>query len=346
MDHLPVFLDIKGRSALVVGGGDAAGRKARLLAKAGAEVTVVAASPCADLLSMTRAGEVTLEVRDFDDGDVIGRAIVISAIGTRREDAAVSRAAQAAGVLVNVVDTPALCSFIMPAIVERDAITVAISSGGTAPILARSVRLRIERMLPPGIGRLARFAESFRGAVKATHPEPLARRRFWERFFDGAMAEMVLKGDDRGARERMLTEVNRAPAAAREDGIVYLVHAGSGDPELLTLRTLRLLEGADVIVHDPSIGSGVLDHARRDAERIDAGQGIAADGAAGGRIDELLAGLARAGNRVVRLRAGDPPAFGRGDGEFEYLQRHGIRAEMVRHTVAPAAAEGRRAAIG
>lgn len=346
MDHLPVFLDIDGRDALVVGDGDVAARKARLLLQAGANVTIVSACPGPDVAAMGRAGEATLEIRGFDERDVIGQVVVISAIGTARRDAAVSHAARAAGVPVNVVDSPELCSFIMPAIVQRDAITVAISSGGTAPILARSLRLRIERMLPANIGRLARFAESFRGAVKATHRKALARRRFWERFFEGAIAEMVLRGDERGARERMLAEVNRTPSVPSESGIVLFVCVGSGDPELLTLRTLRLLAQADVIVHDREIGPGILEHARRDAERLDAETISGVGSAPNRRVCDLLVGMARAGHRVVRLRAGDPLVVGGGDEERDYLMRLGVATEAVRHTVAWTASESRRAAAG
>ncbi len=332
MDHLPAFLDIKGQGALVVGGGcGAAARKARLLIKAGARVTVVCPHPTPDpeLLSMARGGAVELHRRAFAAADVTGRAVVVSAIGSEAGDAIVSRTAKAAGVPVNVVDAPGLSSFIMPAIVERDAVTVAISSGGTAPVLARSIRAKIERMLPANIGRLARFADRFRGAVKATHREPVARRRFWERFFDGPVAEAVLNGDERWARERMLDVVNRPQEVQSADGIVYLVGAGPGDPDLLTLRALRLLEHADVIVHDRLVAQEILEYARRDAERVYVGKAKGAHARTQDQINALLVGLARDGRRVVRLKGGDPFVFGRGGEEREYLIRHGVRAEVV-----------------
>lgn len=336
MDHLPVFLDIMGREALVVGGGcGAAARKARLLAKAGARVTVVCPYPTPDpeLLSMARDGGVDLHQREFVADDVAGRAVVISAIGSSGtagcNDAVVSEAAKTAGVPVNVVDGPALSTFIMPAIVERDAVTVAISSGGTAPVLARSLRAKIERMMPANMGRLARFAASFRAAVQATHSEPVARRRFWERFFDGPVAEAVLSGDERWARERMLDAVNRPQEVHSTDGTVYLVGAGPGDPDLLTMRALRLLEQADVIVHDRLVTPQILDYARRDAERVYVGKAKGAHARTQDQINALLVKLARDGQRVVRLKGGDPFVFGRGGEEREFLIRHGIRVEVV-----------------
>ncbi len=336
MDHLPVFLDIKEQPALVVGGGcGAAARKARLLVKAGAHVTVVCPHPAPDpeLLSMARGGDVELHQRPFVAGDVAGRAVVISAIGSTMDsaggDGVVSQAAKAAGVPVNVVDAPGLSTFIMPAIVERDAVTVAISSGGTAPVLARALRAKIERLLPANMGRLARFADSFRSAVQATHREPVARRRFWEQFFDGPVAEAVLNGDERWARERMLDAVNRPQEIHPGDGIVYLVGAGPGDPDLLTMRALRLLETADVIVHDRLVAPEILDYARRDAERIYVGKAKGAHARTQDQINALLVERARGGRRVVRLKGGDPFVFGRGGEEREYLIRHGVRTEVV-----------------
>ncbi len=336
MDHLPVFLDIKGQQVLVVGGGcGAAARKARLLVKAGACVTVVCpySTPDSELLSMAAGGAVELHLRAFVPDDVKGRAVVISAIGSVQgaecDDVVVSNVAKNVGVPVNVVDGPGLSTFIMPAIVERDAVTVAISSGGTAPVLARSLRAKIERMLPANLGRLARFADSFRAAVQATHREPVARRRFWERFFDGPVAEAVLNGDERWARERMLEAVNRPQEIQSSDGIVYLVGAGPGDSDLLTMRALRLLEQADVIVHDRLVAPEVLDYARRDAERVYVGKAKGAHARTQDQINALLVELAASGQRVVRLKGGDPFVFGRGGEEREYLIRHGMRVEVV-----------------
>jgi uroporphyrin-III C-methyltransferase/precorrin-2 dehydrogenase/sirohydrochlorin ferrochelatase len=329
MEHLPIFLNMKGRGALVVGGDTAAAWKARLLLKAGAAVTVVSPRFENDLLAMERDGRIRLEKRDFVADDVTGRALVIGASGDMHEDTRVFHAAKSAGVPVNVVDRPALSTFTMPAVVERDPITVAISSGGASPLLARSLRSKIEALLPANIGRLARFAERFRGAVKANHPKFDSRRRFWERFFDGPVAAAVLSGDERWAREQMLALVNKEHDEHAMPGMVYMVGAGPGNPDLLTLRALRLLEQADVIVYDRLIGPEILDYARRDAERIYVGKAKGAHVFSQDEINRLVLRLAQAGRQVVRLKGGDPFVFGRGGEERAYLVRHGIRVEVV-----------------
>jgi uroporphyrin-III C-methyltransferase/precorrin-2 dehydrogenase/sirohydrochlorin ferrochelatase len=329
MQHLPVFLDVKGREALVVGGGEAAARKVRLLVQAGAMVVVVAPQCDESLRLMANNGQVRLLARSFTSDDVGRQAVVIAATGLSRVDANVSKAAKAAGIPVNVVDAPELSSFIMPAIIDRDPVTVAVSTAGTAPVLARAIRAKIEALLPSGTGRLARFAEGFRRAVRANYPDIDARRRFWERFFDGPVAASVLSGDERWARERMLTMVNRPASAEHPSGVVHIVGAGPGDPDLLTLRAFRLLQEADVIVHDRLVAPEILDYARRDAARIDVGKVKGAHTLTQHQINELLLREARSGRRVVRLKGGDPFVFGRGGEEREFLTRHGIRTEVV-----------------
>jgi uroporphyrin-III C-methyltransferase / precorrin-2 dehydrogenase / sirohydrochlorin ferrochelatase len=329
MQHFPLFLELTGRDVLVVGGGAAGARKAQILAAAGARVTVVADQPRAELIAAEERGRINIERRAFKPEDVVGKLLVVSASEAPALDARVSAAGRAAGVPVNVVDQPALSTFIWPAIVDRDPVTIAISSAGVAPVLARSIRARLEALLPANLGRLARFAEEFRAAVKATKPAGAARRRFWERFFAGPIAEMVLAGGERRAREQMLALINRREGAGAEEGIVHLVGAGPGDPELLTLRALRVLQEADVIVHDRLIGPRILDYARRDADRIYVGKARGSHARTQEEINELLASHARAGRRVVRLKGGDPFVFGRGGEEREYLLRQGLRVEVV-----------------
>jgi uroporphyrin-III C-methyltransferase / precorrin-2 dehydrogenase / sirohydrochlorin ferrochelatase len=330
MQHFPLFLDVKDRDVLVVGGGGAAAaRKAALLADAGARVVVVASRPQAELSEAAKQGRILVRQRSFEADDVAGKLLVVSASGDAALDARVSAAARAAGVPVNVVDQPSLCTFIWPAIVDRDPVTIAISSAGAAPVLARSIRTRLEALLPANLGRLARFAQDFRAAVKAIKPTGSARRRFWDRFFAGPIAEAVLTGDERRARERMLALINRRAEASAEEGIVYLVGAGPGDPELLTLRALRVLQEADVIVHDRLIGPRILDYGRRDADRIYVGKARGSHARTQDEINRLLASHARAGRRVARLKGGDPFIFGRGGEEREYLLRHGVRVEVV-----------------
>ena len=328
MQHFPLFLELKGRDVLIVGGGAAAARKAEVLAEAGGRVTVVADHPQAELIALEQQGRAAIERRAFEPEDVAGKLLVVCASPSAALDAHVSAAARASGVPVNVVDRPALCTFIWPAIIDRDPVTIAVSSAGTAPVLARSIRVRLEALLPANLGRLARFAEEFRAAVKATRPAGPARRRFWEGFFAGPIADALLVGDERRAREQMLTLINRREGAAAE-GIVYLVGAGPGDPELLTLRALRVLQEADIIVHDRLIGPRILEYARRDADRIYVGKAPGSHARTQDEINALLARHARAGSRVVRLKGGDPFIFGRGGEEREYLLRHGLRVEVV-----------------
>lgn len=328
MRYLPICLDLEGRAVLVVGGSDAAARKAQLVASAGAVVTVVAARPGRDMAALEANGVVRIERRDFAVADVAGRVLVIADSGDRAIDAAVSAAARAAGVAVNVIDAPALSSFIVPAIVDRDPITVAISSSGTAPVLARQIRQRIEAMLPANLSALARFAKHFRHAVAAVRSDGRVRRRFWERFFDGPIAALVLAGDERAARERMLAAINR-PEDDGEAGRVTLVGAGPGDPDLLTLKAARALQEADVIVYDRLVGAGVLDRARRDADRIDVGKARGSHVRTQAEINDLLVEKARAGLHVVRLKGGDPYVFGRGGEERAHLQAHGIPVETI-----------------
>ncbi len=321
MQHFPIFLGLAGRPALVVGGGPVAARKVALLLKAGARVTVVAPRLGPALARLAAAGRIAHRAAPFAPADVAGQALVIAATDRRAVNAAVSRAAQAANLPVNVVDDAALSSFIMPAIVDRAPITVAISSGGAAPVLARLVRARIEAALPTAIGRLAELGARLRPSVRRRLPGP-ARRRFWESLFEGRIAALVLAGREDEAEHlaaRAIDEAARRPV----QGEVALVGAGPGDPDLLTLGALRALQGADVIAHDRLVAPEILDLARRDAERIDVGKSCGDGGTSQDRINALLVELARAGKRVVRLKGGDPFVFGRGGEEMQVLAEAG-----------------------
>ena len=329
MRYFPAFLDLKGRRCLVVGGGSAAASKARLLLKAGAEVTVVAPAIGNDIAELAARGMLTAMPRCFAPDDVAGCALVHGATGSEAVDTAVSSSAHAAGIPVNVVDRPDLSSFVMPAIVDRDPIVVGISTGGASPVLARRLRETIEGLLPSRLGRLARFADKFRDGVRANFADASARRRFWERFFDGPVADAVLRGDERGARERMLTLVNRPARAAEPSGVVHIVGAGPGDPDLLTLRALRLIQQADTVIYDKLVGAAVLDLVRRDAERIYVGKSKANHSRTQPEINSLMSRHAKAGKRVVRLKGGDPFIFGRGSEEVDYLRAEHVPVEVV-----------------
>jgi len=333
MSGFPIFVTLAGRKALVVGGGEPAARKIRLLRRAGARVTVLAPRLDAELEEAVRADALAWRRERFEPhaaAELLREAaLVFAATGEAEADAAVSRAAQAAGRPVNAVDRPELSTFTMPAIVDRSPVVVAISSGGAAPVLARRLRADLESRLPSGLGRLARLAGSFRSAVKAQIVEPEARRRFWERVLEGPVAEAALAGCESEARERMIGLVNRSAGAPPAEGRVHIVGAGPGDPDLLTLRAFRLLQEADVIVHDRLIGPEILDLARRDAERIYVGKAKARHSRPQDEINALLVRLARAGRTVVRLKGGDPFIFGRGGEELAALEAAGVKAEVV-----------------
>ncbi|MSO54990.1 MAG: uroporphyrinogen-III C-methyltransferase [Rhodospirillales bacterium] len=326
MRHFPAFLDLVNRPTLVVGGGLPAWGKIQLLRRAGAQVTVVAAEAVTEIDAAATRREITWRRRSFQPRDLAGKAVVIAASDVAT-DTLVSTLAKRRNIPFNAVDRPELSTFIAPAIVDRDPVMIAVSTGGASPALARRVRARIESLLPTGFGRLAQFAERFRSAVRATVPEETARRRFWERLFDGPVAARLMAGDDRGAGELMLGLVNRRGEAA--SGSIALVGAGPGDPDLLTLRTLQYLQGADVVVHDRLVSAAILDRARRGAQFLDVGKDVGAGAKAQDRINALLVRLVREGKRVVRLKGGDPFIFGRGGEEKAYLEAAGIAVDVV-----------------
>jgi uroporphyrin-III C-methyltransferase/precorrin-2 dehydrogenase/sirohydrochlorin ferrochelatase len=326
MDYLPVFLRVKSQPVLVVGGGNVARRKALWLLKAGARVSVVAPQIEPELARRAARGELTWLAAEFTPTQLRGAVAVVAAAGDRAVNAAVSCAAREQQVPVNVVDDAELSTFIFPAIVDRSPLLVAVSSSGAAPVLSQRVRARIEALLPQRLGALARFMGAQREALHRALA-PRARRPFWERIADGPVATRVLAGDDAGANEALARELRAArlttTAAGTPLGEVYLIGAGPGDPDLLTLRALQLLQQADVILYDRLVSPAVLERARRDAERIFVGKECGEPGRQQ-HIHELLVRLAGEGRRVARLKGGDPFVFGRGGEEIEVLAAHGI----------------------
>ncbi len=329
MNYFPAFFDLRERRALIVGGGEIAARRLRLLLKAGAKVTVVAPRTVEEIETAISDGTVVAIRRGFVAGDITGHTVVFSATGREDVDERVAEAARTAGVPVNVTDRAELSSFIVPAIVERDPVVIGISTGGAAPVLASRVRESIERLLPARLGRLAEFASSFRRGVRSKLPQAANRFRFWDHFFDGPIAAQLLAGDEPGAHERMLTLVNGRAVTEAPKGSVAIVGAGPGDPDLLTLRALRLIQRAEVVIYDNLVSSAVLDLVRRDAERIYVGKSKGNHSKTQDEINALIAEHALYGHRVIRLKGGDPFIFGRGGEEVEYLRQRGIRAELV-----------------
>jgi uroporphyrin-III C-methyltransferase/precorrin-2 dehydrogenase/sirohydrochlorin ferrochelatase len=324
MDYLPIFADVRGRLCLVVGGGEVARRKAGVLLEAGARVRVVAPEIVPALAEQQRVETV---IARFEVQHLDGMALVIAATNDRGVNRQVSEMARARNIPVNVVDDPGLCSFIMPAILDRSPLMVAFSSGGASPVLTRMMRGKLETMIPQNYSRLAAFAERFREQVKQRVSNPAKRRIFWENALEGVVAEKVLTGDESSA-ETMLQQM-----LANEDNIrrgeVYLVGAGPGDPDLLTFRALRLMQKADVVVYDNLVSKPILEMTRRDAERIYVGKKRDDHTLPQEEINELLVRLAKEGKRVLRLKGGDPFIFGRGGEEIETLAGHGILFQVV-----------------
>lgn len=329
MKYLPVFVDIIDRRCVIIGGGESAARKLRLLLRAGARPTVLAKTVTDEIAELARQGKVVVEARKFAARDLKGTALIIVADASRQDAETISATARRAGVLVNVVDQPDLCSVVMPGIVDRDPVLIAIGSAGSSPVLVRRLRERIERLLPPRLGELARFAEQFRATVAAKVAAGPARRAFWEHVIDGSIGAAVLSGKRSRANEAMLRLINTPEKAAPRPGQVALVGAGPGDADLLTLRALRLIQDADVVVHDALVGAEVLDLVRRDADRIDVGKRKGDHRYTQCEINETLLEHARAGQRVVRLKGGDPFLFGRGGEELAFLRSRDIEVEVV-----------------
>lgn len=338
LDHLPIFLRLRSTPVAVVGGGRIAQRKVDLLLRAGAHVTVIAPRLCAELAARAAAREVSHRAGRFHPHHLDGMRLVIGATGRNEVNAAVAAAARKRGVPVNVVDDAERSSFYFPAIVDRAPLTVAIGSGGSAPVLSRCLREQIEALLPGTLGALARFLGERRKRVQRALV-PAARGPFWERIVHGTVRSRILEGDRAGARKEFETELRAArrtasqATGARRLGEVYLIGAGPGDADLLTLRALQLLQRADVILYDRLVSESVLERARRDARRVFVGKsaaqgphGACADQA---RIHALLVSLAGAGLRVARLKGGDPFVFGRGGEEAQVLAQHGIPFTIV-----------------
>lgn len=328
MEFLPLFHNLRGRLVLLVGGGDIALRKARLLSEAGARLRVVAPAIEPELLALVQrhGGEAFTQRYTADQLD--GAQLVIAATDDGDLNARVSADAQARNLPVNAVDAPEHCTVIFPAIVDRSPLMIAISTGGHAPVLARLTRARIETLFPYSWGRLAQLAQRFRARVKEAFATINQRRVFWEDVFQGDIAERVFSGQDNEA-ERLLLERLEQQSGQSYQGEVYLVGAGPGDPDLLTFRALRLMQQADVVLHDRLVPDAIIDLCRRDADRIYVGKARAQHAVPQEQINQLLVRLAKEGKRVLRLKGGDPFIFGRGGEEIQELAAHGIPFQVV-----------------
>ena len=328
MQALPIFLNIKNRHCVVIGGGNVAMRKVTMLLKADAAITLVAPEIYHELQALVDTKKIKFLQESFKPTQLKGACLVVAATDDVSVNEAVSIAAKAQNIPVNVVDAPDLCTFTMGSIIDRSPVVIAVSSEGNAPVLARYIRTKIETMLPAGYGRIAAIAGEFREQVKAKFPTTQARRHFWEGVLQGPMVERVLSGQEQAARDLLANIIKDADASANK-GEVFLVGGGPGDPDLLTFRALRLMQQCDVCVYDKLVSPEVMELVRRDAELIYVGKARDQHTMPQAEINELLAKLALSGKRVLRLKGGDPFIFGRGGEEIETLMAHGVPFQVV-----------------
>lgn len=322
-------MDIKERLCLVVGGGEVAARKVQQLLNAGARVRVVAPALAPALQALHERDVIEHIADEFSPGHLQDCTLAVAATDDEEINRSVSKLARERHLPVNVVDNFSLCTFIMPSVVDRSPVVIAISTGGSSPVLARLLRARLETLIPSTYGRLADLMRTFRERVKTRFPDLRRRRRFWEQVLQGPIAEMLFAGQDKAALaalEKRLNDEGDEPGAAGE---VYLVGAGPGDPDLLTFRALRLMQQADVVLYDRLVAPAIVDLVRRDAERIYVGKESDRHTLSQEEINALLIRLAGEGKRVLRLKGGDPFIFGRGGEEIDTLAAKGIPFQVV-----------------
>ena len=352
MNTFPLFFKLEDRKVLIVGGGDVALRKADLLSRAGAAITILAPSISTEiqtLLSHTKyKAKHELIYENYNKAYMTGARVIIAATDDETLNHQIHADASELNIPVNVVDTPHLCDFIFPAIVDRNPIVIGISSNGKAPVLARLLRARLETLIPQGYGKLAKLAGDFRTEVKTKIPTLTGRRQFWERAFEGEVSQLMFAGNENEAAAQLQADLDHTAAVIASSGKnaldnafsesqsvknvmgeVYIVGAGPGDPELLTFKALRLMQQADIVYYDALVSPQVLDLCRRDADKVFVGKKRSNHAVAQLGINELLVNSAKEGRRVVRLKGGDPFIFGRGGEEIESLRAHGVPYQVV-----------------
>ncbi|MGO2279653.1 MULTISPECIES: siroheme synthase CysG [unclassified Psychrobacter] len=357
MNTFPLFFKLEGRKVLIVGGGEVALRKADLLSRAGACITILAPDISHELQALLTEDKHEFIYENYNKAYMSGARVIIAATDDETLNHQIHADATELNIPVNVVDTPHLCDFIFPAIIDRNPIVIGISSNGKAPVLARLLRARLETLIPQGYGKLAKLAGDFRNEVKAKIPTLTGRRQFWERAFEGQVSQLMFAGNETEATAQLQADLDRtaaaihqnsedknsvkepdtnAPALAHESekegtavGEVYIVGAGPGDPELLTFKALRLMQQADVVFYDALVSPQVLDLCRRDADKVFVGKKRSNHTVAQLGINELLVNHAKQGRRVVRLKGGDPFIFGRGGEEIESLRANNVPYQVV-----------------
>jgi uroporphyrin-III C-methyltransferase/precorrin-2 dehydrogenase/sirohydrochlorin ferrochelatase len=326
MAYYPLFLSLAGRRCLMVGGGSVARRKLRRLMRSGARVLVVAPRVCDEVRAWAEQGQIEWREREFQAADLVSAVLVFAATNDAGLNDLIADLCEARGTPVNVVTNPERCSFVLPAVIERDPVQIAVSAGGEAPALTRLLRQRLEAMIPAAYGQLARMIAARRPTVRSALPDSRQRRRFWESLLQGPFTEMMLNGREAKADELLQRQLSED---TQQHGEVYLVGAGPGDPDLLTFRALRLMQQADVVVYDRLVSEPIMALVRPEAERVYVGKQRDLHALPQGDINQLLADQAKAGKRVLRLKGGDPFIFGRGGEEIETLMAEGVAFQVV-----------------
>ncbi|CAM4046106.1 MULTISPECIES: siroheme synthase CysG [Pseudoalteromonas] len=326
MQYLPIFTKLDNKPVLVLGGGDVALRKCRAFLKARAAVTLVAPEFCDELNTLANNNEVTLITDYFNEQHLDGMMLVIAATDLEDVNAQVFELANARNVFVNVVDDQPKCSFIFPSIVDRNPITIAISSSGTAPVLARRLREKLETLIPQHIGPLASLVGSFREKVKQRFTHFSDRRQFWETVFDSSVVSKVQSGDTTAAAQQLEQLLDAKP---EPEGEVYVIGAGPGDPELLTLKALQLMQQADVVVYDYLVSDEIMELVRRDADLVCVGKRLGDHSVPQEDTNQMLVDFAKQGKKVCRIKGGDPFIYGRGGEEVQVLAANQVNYQIV-----------------
>lgn len=329
MKFLPIFLKLEDKNCLVVGGGDVAARKISSLISTNARILIVARELNPEIEALVQSGQLVILATEYEKSQLDSCVLVIAATNDAELNKRVSIDAQQRNIPVNVVDNPELCSFIMPSVVNRDPVQIAISTGGASPVLARLLRSRLETMIPSAYGKLASMMKSVRKEVKEKIPNQTQRRRFWESILQGPVAELLFSGHEDKALSILKQQISNPNENFDRQGEVYLVGGGPGDPDLLTFRALRLMQQTDVVLYDRLVAPAIVALARKDADRIFVGKKSDQHSMTQDEINDLMIKLAREGKRVLRLKGGDPFIFGRGGEEIDKLAEAGISFQVV-----------------
>lgn len=329
MTNFPIFMKLQDLPCLVVGGGDVAARKVLQLLKASAKVVVIAPKINAVLERLAENSEIQLHKQVYEQSSMDNMTLVIAATDDGELNKLIAEHANLKKILVNVVDNPGVGSFIMPSVIDREPVIIAVSTGGASPVLARLLRARLETLIPAGYGKLANLISRFRERVKGRYPGIRERRRFWEHILQGPVAEMLYAGQENGALDLLEKQLIEDASFTESTGEVYLVGGGPGDPDLLTFRALRLMQQADVVLYDRLVAPEIVELVRKDAERIYVGKARDKHALPQDDINQLLVDLAKQGKRVLRLKGGDPFIFGRGGEEIDLLSENSIPFQIV-----------------